>query len=539
MGTLEQRRKPLTIRKVTETMAYVNKACEDLIRHRDDSGVLYSCPICETSDYVVCTGTNRGKRKFKCVSPSHDKDRYFSTSTSFEAILIYQDVMTKNLALLLKTNSVVDGIRDLNETSKHFVELPMERLYEYITHEASKEIIHIAEGTNIVTIFSDLTGSGLAKNKAIILAMVGDVPIFDIVTSDNYLSTMGLIATIAQRLEVPDDTQIVFVTDGEQTFVDPIRKYFPDAIHIRQFHKKSSKGMVYVHLNHGGMEYTIRCLWDVVLGDGTPSDAVQEQRSRRAKKRKSHKDGDEYTELSKDVMIWKGRVFNPRGVRRKRAIKRERSRKGSGKRNTSPPDTALEDSHELIFRGRTEAAKNITVFNRCLKVLKGVFGGLHITSNVVENLFNIKSKLKEHRTMRYGNRILVCLLYGKFVLKHMDRRELIQHLKDEVITKEFIRTKTLYGSGAQKNSFEAPSHMDLVERAIKSGRQLVIHYRDWKRKHTSRIITPMEMTKSSYDNVIRIRAFCHLRDSERTFHLDRIRDLDVYDPDPFCFINGT
>lgn len=130
----------------------------------------------------------------------------------------YQKVMVKNLSTLLQANSVVDGIRELNETSKPFIELPLERFYEYISEEASKSKIPIEEGTDIVTIFCDLAGSGLAKNKAIILAMVDDAPVFDIVTTSNYLSTKQLIVAIDQRLEAPEGTQVVFVTDGEHSF---------------------------------------------------------------------------------------------------------------------------------------------------------------------------------------------------------------------------------------------------------------------------------------------------------------------------------
>ncbi|KXA93863.1 hypothetical protein AKJ65_05855 [candidate division MSBL1 archaeon SCGC-AAA259E19] len=69
----------------------------------------------------------------------------------------------------------------------------------------------------------------------------------------------------------------------------------------------------------------------------------------------------------------------------------------------------------------------------------------------MENVFNVKSKLEEHKTMKFGERILVCLLYGHLELNDMSKEELSKFLEDEVITRDFIRNKTLHGSGLQKD----------------------------------------------------------------------------------------
>ncbi|KXA97137.1 hypothetical protein AKJ38_01870 [candidate division MSBL1 archaeon SCGC-AAA259I14] len=525
----------MTIRKVKEAMKYANKVCEEKISELDGSDELCTCPTCESLEHVSYTGAYRGRREFECSNPSNEDCGYFTTSTSLEAIETYRKVMVENLTTLLQANSVVDGIRELSETSKHFIELPLERFYEYIAEEASKSEITVEEGTDIVTVFCDLAGSGLAKNKAIILAMVDDAPVFNIVTTFNYLSTKQLIAAIEQRLETPESTQVVFVTDGDHSFVDPINEHFPEAIHIRQFHKKSSRGIIYAHLIYKGEEYTTRCLWDVVLSEGTPSDAVQRQRERRAKERTSGKqkaNKTEYTELSKDIMVWKGKVYNPRGIRRK--LPTEKSAKENDTKNdrgnTSPPDP-----EELIFKGELEDAKKLPVFSHCFEVMKEVFGGLHITTNVVENVFNVKSKLGEHRSMKFGERILVCLLYGHLELNDMSKEELSEFLKEEVIIHDFIRNKTLHGSGLQKDKPEEPPPTDTIKKAVKTGQQLAIHYCDRNRTHTSRAITPEKIEKNSYDGTTRIKAHCHLRDAHRTFRLDRIRDLSIFNPDPYCF----
>ncbi|KXA88856.1 hypothetical protein AKJ57_06215, partial [candidate division MSBL1 archaeon SCGC-AAA259A05] len=197
--------------------------------------------------------------------------------------------------------------------------------------------------------------------------------------------------------------------------------------------------------------------------------------------------------------------------------------------------TSPRDTEELVFRGELEDAKKLPVFKRCFDVMKEVFGGLHVTTNVVENAFNVKSKLKEHRTMKFGERILVCLLYEYLELCDKSREELNDFLMEEMITPDFIRNKALHGSGLQKEEPEEPSPIDMIEDAIKTGQQLAIHYCDGNRNHTSRIIIPEEIERNPYDGTTRIKAHCRLRDAERTFRLDRIRDLSDFNPDPYCY----
>ena len=534
MGVLKARQRPLSIRKIRGTIRYANGQCERKIAALDCSKGLCSCPTCENNEHVVYKGTHRGRRKFACHNPNHDPV-YFSTSTSFEAIEFYQDAMAENLALLMQANTVVDGIRKLNETSKHFVEFALERLYQYIVEEAKQPATMIEDDTDIVTIFCDFSGSGLARSKAIILAVINGTPVFEIVTTSNYLSAHQLLAAVKERLRVSEETLVVFVTDGERCFIGPIKHYFPNSTHIRQFHKRSCRGMIYAHLTYEGKEYTVRCLWDYVLDEGTPSSDVLRKREQRAKKRLDSKEmatQARYTELSKDVMVWEGTVHAPRGVRRRlpqRLGKKEASAQ-QGKRNTPPPDTSL-----LIFRGSLEEAKKLPAFSHCFSVLKRVFGGLHITSNIVENVFSVKSKLKVHRTMKFGERMLVCLLHANFALKDLSKEELHEFLKRDVITVDFIRNYVLYGSGLQVNKPIQPSFIDTIKEAMVTKKRLVIHYCDRFKRHTSRIITPKRILLCAYNKTTQIEAYCHLRGAKRTFYLERMRDVAIYDPKPFCF----
>ena len=124
----------------------------------------------------------------------------------------------------------------------------------------------------------------MTKNKAIILAKINGEFVFDVVSTSNYLTTHQFLAKIKEKFNIKANQTVIFVTDGEICFVDSIRKFFPDAIHIRQFHKKSCKGIVYIHLMHYNKLHTIRVLWDAVLHEGEASEHTKKMREHKAKK---------------------------------------------------------------------------------------------------------------------------------------------------------------------------------------------------------------------------------------------------------------
>ncbi len=536
MGIFRQRKRILKIRKIKKTMKHANKECERELDKLNRSDTVCSCPYCKRNEHVKYVGTNNGTKKFRCDASSNHKQRCFSTSTSYEAIEIYREAMARNLCLLTHTNSDVCGIRQYNESSKYFAEYAFEALYEFITKEINQPQLKINKGMDIVTIFFDLSGSMLSKNKAIILAKIEDRIIFEIVTHSNYLSANSIISSIKARLKLSKKTQIVFVSDGERCYVDSIRHYFPNAIHIRQFHKQSCRGIIYVHFKYKKYDYTIRCLWDCVLDEGKPSNDVVKQRRLKAQRRINDKERKKeaiYSELSKDVMVWKGIVYLPRGVRRmlKGRKKLKNLNHRAEKTNTSDPDTP-----QLVFRGSLKEAKKLKVMQYCLKILGKIFGGLYITSNTVETIFNVKNKFAGHKTMKFGERILVCVLFCNLNgLKYKSKEELMAYFKEKVITYDLLMQKVLYGSGLQKNKREEPSFLELINKAISEKLELVIHYCDRFQRHTSRIIKPIQIRLKEYDNTTIVEAYCKLRKAKRIFYLERIRDAAIYDPKPILF----
>ena len=558
MGDLKDRKQPLAVRAFTDAIKDTNKNCYNYIRQLNMSKNLLSCPICINTANVKYTGTNKGIRKFVCSA--HEKSCHFSTTTSFEAIEVYRNDLAKNLCLLALTNSKIDGIVNYNETSKYFVEFALEGLYQYIKNDLSSETVHLKGSENAIAIFLDISGSGLSRNKAIILARIDDNLIFEVVTVSNYLSTHQLLAAIKEKYTFEQKDDLVFITDGEQCFVDSIREFFPNAIHIRQFHKDSCRGIIYVHFKYKGEYYTLRCLWDAVLNDDSPSKSIELQREYKAKRKleqKEKKKKIEYSELSNEVILWKGTVYMPRGIRRrlkscntetmpKCQCKKEKTCKKENEIDTcndkqtkyktedNTKDTSRYDSHEVVFKGTIEEAKTHGILKNYFRLLKTIFGGLYISSNAVETIFNFKSKLYPHRTIKNGERLLVCVIYNCIVLKNKSKEWLMKFFKSKVITYDFILKYVLYGSGVQKNKKESKksSFIDIINAAIENTQRLVIYYLDKQKKRTTRIISPIKLKVNDYNKTHILESYCHKRNANRSFCVERIQKLALYDPKP-------
>lgn len=535
---LVDRKKEFALECMMEAMNKTDKSIKTRIQKLNENGEALTCPECKSNDHVENAGTNNGIRKFYCGNPTHDK-KWFSTTTSLEAEELYRETLVDILCSFVFTNATVEGLQKNHGVSKYMVELALEAMHQYIKKGLRSSKINIEDSTDLATIYFDISGNNLAKNKALILAKIGDKIIFDIITKSHNLGTHQLLKAVKNKLDVPDSTQIVFVTDGEQCFVEPIQEFFPDAIHIRQFHKPSCRGIIYVHLRKDGEYHTVRMLWDVVLDEEEPSEKAKKRREYKARKKlnkKQRKKKVKYTELSKDIMVWKGTVYNPRGIRQRideddTHTKIDGEKTGNENRNKNR-NTYPSDG-ELVFRGELEEAKKLEIVSGCFNVLKSLFGGHYVTTNHVESMFNVKSKLKPHRTMKNGDRILNCVLYSEFVLNKKNRSELRKYVRDNIITPEFLQNNVLKGNQTNKKTKENRSKLELIKQALEENKEISIHYRDRRKRHTSRSIMPLELTHNEYDNTNQLTAYCNLREEKRTFYVERIRNITIEEPEPF------
>lgn len=418
------------------------------------------------------------------------------------------------------------------------MEFGLQLFFEHIKENILNSKIDIKDTDDIITIFFDSSGSRIIKNKGIILAKINDQILFEIISGSNYMNSYEFVEAIKNTLKIPNKTKIVFVTDGDIMFVDPIKDYFPDAIHIRQFHKTNSRGLIYIHLKHDSKDYTIRCLWDLVLNEGKPSEKTIKMRERKERVRLQCKERAlgtpkaEYSELSKEIIVWEGTIYCPRGKRKRIRNKTKKEEKTIREIKGGKHDEVITlrcDAAKLIYRGNLEEALKIDVMGLCFDIIKKIFAGVYITSNIVETLFNFKSQFSAHRTIKNGERLLICVIYNYTKLKEKTKEELVEFFR-QVVTYNDVMKFVLSGTGTQKNKeSEIPDHAEMINSAIESGKRLYMHYRNRFYKHSARLITPKRLIKNEYNSQLSLEAFCHKRNEERTFYLERIRDLSEAD----------
>jgi hypothetical protein len=378
----------------------------------------------------------------------------------------------------------------------------------------------------------------------------------------NYMTAWNFVRALKERLVLNPDCKVVFVTDGEKAWVDPIRRFFPEAIHIRQFHSESSLGLVYVHFPYEGKLYTVRFLWDTVLQNGEPNGKALKMRKWRELEFKNSPDR---TELFDGVIVWEGTAYEPRGTRRKRSatVSGAMSERNKGKtRESQIPEedgtsgaTGTEisgfetpaeicgneisgdediapctDGARRIFKGSLGDALRIPVVEHVYSVISNVFGGLYVTSNAVECLFNIKSSLRYHRTVKNGNALIHVTLYLKTQLRKKSREEIREFLRRDVVTFERMMRVAVIGTGSSGLDRKEKARHIVLE-AYRESRPVVICYQDRRKRRTSRMIEPLEVLEDPYTHMVKLRAYCYLRNAERTFLIDRIIDAMPMDTD--------
>jgi len=279
LGLVTERLIPFAPRMVTrEKMWELYEEYKERVSNLDDlkNGERLACPIHGDDEEVIITGNGKnGAKKYMCkkdhdpeVTGRNTTDFRFSTFTSHEAYKVYQDFLTDALTLLTTCEGTFEGVAKYLNISTHMVELTEQMLLDYLDDSGGKSI---RTEDDMVVIYADFSGTRISKNSGMIMSKVGEEVAYKVCPVMNYLTAWNFVKSLRERLEVEDDATIVFVTDGEKAWLDPIQSFFPDAVHVRQFHSENSRGLVYVHLRHDGEPYTVRFPWDVVLEEGEPT----------------------------------------------------------------------------------------------------------------------------------------------------------------------------------------------------------------------------------------------------------------------------
>jgi len=170
---LASRKKGFAPHKIKDVMKNTDDLIESEIQKLNQKEKELTCPECRSNDHVENAGTNNGIRKFYCKNPTHGK-KWFSTTTSLEAEKLYRETLVDILCSFVFTNATVEGLQKNHGVSKYMVELALEAMHQYIKKELNSSKINIEDGTDLATIYFDISGNNLAKNKALILAKIGD-----------------------------------------------------------------------------------------------------------------------------------------------------------------------------------------------------------------------------------------------------------------------------------------------------------------------------------------------------------------------------
>ncbi|KXA96402.1 hypothetical protein AKJ37_05315 [candidate division MSBL1 archaeon SCGC-AAA259I09] len=520
------------------------------------------CPYHTDNDEVVITGNGKkGTKKFECRKyhdpelTGRDTEEFrFSTYTSYEAYEVYQDFLVEALTLLTTCEGSYEGVAKYLNVSKHMVELSEQTLLDYLGDNGKGSIE--VDG-NIVVVYADFSGTQISKNSGIIMSKVGDEVAYQVCPVMNYLTAWNFVKGLEEKLETNDDVTMVFVTDGGKAWLDPIQSLFPDAVHVRQFHSKNSRGLVYVHLRHDGKPYTVRLPWDVVLEKGEPTEDAQRMRKRRKLEQDPSRSGEKLTELTDDIIVWEGIAKYPRGRRKKNEkeegvtvpeatdgeekpdepedLQEEKDSEDSQDDSEKFEDTSEEDADteerrviasgtdtpKQVFKGKLEEAMEIPPVQRAFSILKKVFGGHYITSNTAEALFNVKPPLKAHRPMKNGKAFAQMLLFLRTKIRKKNRNDIKSFFKNEIVTLERLRKVSVKQKGPRHNGVDPE---EVVLKAYRNDDPVTIIYKDRNGTRTSRMIEPLEIKTDPYSGVRRIKSYCHLRHAERTFLLERVTD---------------
>lgn len=106
-------------------------------------------------------------------------------------------------------------------------------------------------------------------------------------------------------------------------------------------------------------------------------------------------------------------------------------------------------------------------------------------------------------------------------------REIFQYILDELrpaTLRQLLQMQggTIVWEGTPGSDVPLPP---TLEEALRSSRKLFLRYVDERGTRTDRWVSPIRVT--AHNEYVLLRAFCHLREQERTFRLDRVVEMKI------------
>ncbi len=234
----------------------------------NDRSYRHTCPECKITTNVVMNGRIQRKcRNNHKETTSQYGIKFFTGTTSLEgqqAVVLLGKLVSEQFY----GNSTHSFINQLYGVSSYFTEFVSSYLAENLPQKSISDL-DLTAGfggyKDLLVIFCDFSGSRLSKNTSLLATEIDGEIVWYLYQSPNSVVAEVLIRDVKTEIQKQGfEGQIIFVTDGEKGWLNPIRNTFENAIHIRQFHKKTLLGTVFVHFMHEGKEHTLKCQWDLV-----------------------------------------------------------------------------------------------------------------------------------------------------------------------------------------------------------------------------------------------------------------------------------
>ena len=250
--------------------------------------------------------------------------------------------------------------------------------------------------SGIIVVHLDFSSLGTSRRYGLATLVVNNTPTLILSLGENKSKVLMILSTSRKKLEERmrlENKVIVIITDSSNSYLEPIRKVFSEAIYIMQIHDKRKLGIVLVSFTvPSSHSYTIRMRWDVFCGD-------------RSGRRVLDLEAKDTVELYLGVM----NCSDPHKFLE--ASKADRNFK-------APEIGSKVGDAILLFRGSLgNLIDKFRFAGGVISFLAVLFAGLFITSNLAEIYFSSKSIIARHRSTRGRARILRCLV-NYYNLRH-------------------------------------------------------------------------------------------------------------------------
>ena len=116
--------------------------------------------------------------------------------------------------------------------------------------------------SGIIVVHLDFSSLGTSRRYGLATLVVNNTPTLILSLGENKSKVLMILSTSRKKLEERmrlENKVIVIITDGSNSYLEPIRKVFSEAIYIMQIHDKRKLGVILVSFTvPSGHSYTIR-----------------------------------------------------------------------------------------------------------------------------------------------------------------------------------------------------------------------------------------------------------------------------------------